>query len=892
MVSNEEPVFYRLDSRNVELREYSFGTPAWLMPVAVLLKVLRVPVSGSSDEPPVESLRPFEVTEDQLPAEARARFAPLYEELTSLGFHSPVYHFILDPLHNTEIVWATFPHVNGEALARIHYRLFNQPPNAKVHFFPQFISSFQDGTTVISSGGKQDMLTPGTVRSLHMPAATATELWTIHTQELAREKVTKSLLSAPSPEQARLLSEALHAALRDFHLKRRVFRPLTPADQANMLELARLVGTGRQSGLKYPEVHAEMQRAQNTKASLANTILLLVISLLIFLAVGRAQWSWKEGLALVGVLFFHEFGHWIAMKLFDYRNLRMFFIPFFGAAVSGSHYNVAGWKKAIVSLMGPVPGILVGSILGVLGLVYRIDWMQNASLLMLILNAFNLLPVLPLDGGWVMHTLLFSRHHLLDVTFRIFAIAGLVVLSLLLHARLLVYITIPMVLALPATYKLARIANRLRRTQLPALSLDQQTVPVQTADAIIDEIKAAFQNQKAPLTNKVLAQNTLSVFETLNARPPGWFSSLAFGTVHFGSLAVSVILVCFMITAKNQGFSAIARAALQEDIHPLDLHEISTFGPTLGQNTDVNTIVATFKKVRDLRNALGVLTNSLPDGVAITRFGDSLLIALPPDDEVLRRKMLARIHPFTTNTFVATPDFHVALDLTCKLPDAGTAGVLKSEMSEYLSVARTDRLIPPWQLGASPKCPLTAQHKLARKTYSALLQSGWNQFTNSEVRELQSKRQIAVRNGESSATQKIDAELKQLQARLRERQFEPYKTAPAGNWDLDVVDLYAQISKAESTGRPDNLLRKELAEKMGSFSDESGDKGLLAYTAYSGYPLSDHDELVLNSLSFENAFFGPVQFVQWLAQRGGKNMTYTLSGYSISAYEDDDEDSP
>ena len=36
---------------------------------------------------------------------------------------------------------------------------------------------------------------------------------------------------------------------------------------------------------------------------------------------------------LVGVLFVHELGHWVAMRVFGYRNLKMFFIPFFGAGL-------------------------------------------------------------------------------------------------------------------------------------------------------------------------------------------------------------------------------------------------------------------------------------------------------------------------------------------------------------------------------------------------------------------------------------------------------------------------------------------------------------------------------------------------------------------------------
>ena len=93
-------------------------------------------------------------------------------------------------------------------------------------------------------------------------------------------------------------------------------------------------------------------------------LILLLVSLGLFILAGKRQWPLDYLLILLPVLFIHEFGHYLAMKIFNYRNLRMFFIPFLGAAVSGQHFNVPGWKKTIVSLMGPVPGIILGVIIG------------------------------------------------------------------------------------------------------------------------------------------------------------------------------------------------------------------------------------------------------------------------------------------------------------------------------------------------------------------------------------------------------------------------------------------------------------------------------------------------------------------------------------------------
>src|SRR5439155_4332897 len=130
-------------------------------------------------------------------------------------------------------------------------------------------------------------------------------------------------------------------------------------------------------------------------------------------------------------LVFHELGHYVAMRVFGYRNLRMFFIPFFGAAVSGQHYNIAGWKKAVVALAGPLPGIVLGVPLGVIGAVANESKVIEVAWMLLVLNGFNLLPFLPLDGGWVVHAVLFVRHPVLEVVFRIFAALAMLGIAIL-----------------------------------------------------------------------------------------------------------------------------------------------------------------------------------------------------------------------------------------------------------------------------------------------------------------------------------------------------------------------------------------------------------------------------------------------------------------------------
>src|SRR5581483_930442 len=215
-------------------------------------------------------------------------------------------------------------------------------------------------------------------------------------------------------------------------------------------------------------VLAELDRLQNQSAGWGGAIAILVISLVLFTGAARADETWAGLAVLVPVLLFHELGHYVAMRCFGYRNLRMFFIPFFGAAVSGQNYNVAGWKKAVVALAGPVPGIVLGVPLGVAALFVPQSPLSRAAEILLVINAFNLLPFLPLDGGWVVHAVLFVRHPVLDVLFRVVAALGLLGLGTLLGSWVLAGLSVLMLLAVPLAWRLAGIAHRLRREGLVA----------------------------------------------------------------------------------------------------------------------------------------------------------------------------------------------------------------------------------------------------------------------------------------------------------------------------------------------------------------------------------------------------------------------------------------
>jgi Zn-dependent protease len=131
-------------------------------------------------------------------------------------------------------------------------------------------------------------------------------------------------------------------------------------------------------------------------------------------------------IVLTGVVVFHELGHFLAMKIYKYRELGMFFIPLLGAYVSGKKQEVSQKQSAIILLAGPVPGIFLGIILHFLAIHFELDFLNTVAWILIYLNVLNLLPVYPLDGGQLLHRLFLDDYNILG---KIFVILSVVLMS-------------------------------------------------------------------------------------------------------------------------------------------------------------------------------------------------------------------------------------------------------------------------------------------------------------------------------------------------------------------------------------------------------------------------------------------------------------------------------
>ena len=110
-------------------------------------------------------------------------------------------------------------------------------------------------------------------------------------------------------------------------------------------------------------------------------------------------WGWRFALGFVLLLFVHELGHVLELRRQGIPASAPLFIPFLGAVVGMKQMPPNAWKEAQVALAGPILGSLGAAAVWVAGEAYDSDLLVALAFTGFLLNLFNLLPIVPLDGG-------------------------------------------------------------------------------------------------------------------------------------------------------------------------------------------------------------------------------------------------------------------------------------------------------------------------------------------------------------------------------------------------------------------------------------------------------------------------------------------------------------
>ncbi|KQY85175.1 Zn-dependent protease [Paenibacillus sp. Root52] len=114
-----------------------------------------------------------------------------------------------------------------------------------------------------------------------------------------------------------------------------------------------------------------------------------------------------ELITLFAIVFIHECGHAAAAALLGCRVVSIQMLPFGGVAVIEDGGKLTAWREIAIALAGPLQNIFM------VGVVLLLQYMQVGDPIFLsyiiqgnlLIALFNLLPILPLDGGKIVQAL-------------------------------------------------------------------------------------------------------------------------------------------------------------------------------------------------------------------------------------------------------------------------------------------------------------------------------------------------------------------------------------------------------------------------------------------------------------------------------------------------------
>lgn len=208
-------------------------------------------------------------------------------------------------------------------------------------------------------------------------------------------------LSVP-PEGGRNVKSGMRVEATEHGTSLTVFSEMTVSSFRDRIIYP--IGLRRMATLIKQQCETEAGTHSRAAALANNGVILSLLALLSFCYL----FGWKEGVLLAIVVAIHEAGHVAAMLMAGVGVRGIYLIPFFGgAAVPKTAYRTEG-RLGFIVLMGP--GFSLVPTLGLFAM-YRANGgadLLQAVQMFAIINAANLLPIYPLDGGLILNALVGS----------------------------------------------------------------------------------------------------------------------------------------------------------------------------------------------------------------------------------------------------------------------------------------------------------------------------------------------------------------------------------------------------------------------------------------------------------------------------------------------------
>jgi len=254
----------------------------------------------------------------------------------------------------------------------------------------------------------------------------------------------------------------------------------------------------------------------------------------------------------------HEFGHFFAMRYYNYSDVKMFVLPLLGAYVSGKKAQISQTQMTVVILAGPLPGLLIGA--GLLAWDFntpneRVNMLGN---IFFFLNLFNMLPFIPLDGGRLLETLFIGERHIIRLVFTIISIICLLIISLAFQQIILLLVPLSMIFGLIMEVKNQKVRNILKQEHIN-YTIDYPNLSDKSYWSIRDCILLAFPGRykgvdagvyQYSIAEGALLQHVMSVLQTPFILDLKIFGKIFITLLYIGVIVGSIAWLVIQVKAR------------------------------------------------------------------------------------------------------------------------------------------------------------------------------------------------------------------------------------------------------------------------------------------------------------------------------------------------------
>ncbi len=475
-----------------------------------------------------------------------------------------VCHALQRPLSGESLHRVTVGHSSGTVTARVqrHASSRGARSDLKRSLTVSFYTPLSDGTYAITSSGEINFSYPKNWKVSSHPSVGILDLWERHRAAVLKTDL-EGVAITPSEASVPHCPELLHdTAIRAAINAGTVFPSPLPQDFLPVPPPPTGIRArrGRQPIAVAPEdARSLLQQIQTLTGRHIGWVSLLTTASLF--AAATTTWGIvnASNLQLVLGLFLaalciHELGHYLAMKLTRYNDPRTLIFPFIPNNPEPVREQLAAWRKTVVALSGPIPGLAIGLAAIALAHFGFGNTYATVGTVFVILNGISLLPITPLDGGWAIHYAFGYRRTLTDVT------AGAALTVALIWAAIAsgnpatyVAAAVFALICLPSSYRRFRTNNSLGESPVnPAGKIGAEDVA-----AVLSKTCSPF---VARLHPKQLASGIAWVCGRSQSKPLSDPSLVGFCLTHTAALLLALGALTFTVDAAAPKDSAMTRA--------------------------------------------------------------------------------------------------------------------------------------------------------------------------------------------------------------------------------------------------------------------------------------------------------------------------------------------